>query len=71
MLIKNFIDKLEPFVKSTYMTDVPAIGAFYLDWAGYGGGVMNYLSVPDCPQDSKARCLICPVAISRMATSPV
>ncbi|MEJ1389737.1 MAG: nickel-dependent hydrogenase large subunit [Candidatus Sedimenticola sp. (ex Thyasira tokunagai)] len=53
MLIKNFIDKLEPFVKSTYMTDVPAIGAFYLDWAGYGGGVMNYLSVPDCPQDSK------------------
>lgn len=53
MLIKNFIDKLEPFVKSTYLTDVPAVGAFYLDWAGYGGGVMNYLSVPDCPQDSK------------------
>jgi len=53
MLIKGFIDKLEPFVKSAYMTDVPAIGAFYLDWTGYGGGVMNYLSVPDCPQDSK------------------
>ncbi len=53
MLIKGFIDKLEPFVKSAYLTDVPAIGAFYLDWAGYGGGVMNYLSVPDCPQDSK------------------
>jgi len=53
MLIKGFIDKLEPFVKSAYLTDVPAIGAFYLDWAGYGGGVMNYLSVPDCPQDRK------------------
>ncbi len=53
MLIKGFIDKLEPFVKSTYLTDVPAIGAFYLDWAGYGAGVMNYLSVPDCPQDTK------------------
>jgi hydrogenase large subunit len=53
MLIKGFIDKLEPFVKTAYMTDVPAIGAFYLDWTGYGGGVMNYLSVPDCPQDSK------------------
>ncbi|MCW8916986.1 MAG: nickel-dependent hydrogenase large subunit [Magnetovibrio sp.] len=53
MLIKGFIDKLEHFVKSTYMTDVPAIGAFYLDWTGYGGGVTNYLSVPDCPQDTK------------------
>ncbi|MBT4889364.1 MAG: nickel-dependent hydrogenase large subunit [Rhodospirillales bacterium] len=53
MLIKGFIDKLEHFVKSAYMTDVPAIGAFYLDWTGYGGGVTNYLSVPDCPQDTK------------------
>lgn len=53
MLIKNFIDKLDQFVKSTYLTDVPAIGAFYLDWAGIGGGVNNYLTVPDCPQDAK------------------
>ena len=53
MMIKGFIDKLEPFIKSAYITDVPAIGAFYLDWTGYGGGVTNYLSVPDCPQDTK------------------
>jgi hydrogenase large subunit len=53
MLIKGFIDKLSHFVKSVYMTDVPAVGAFYLDWTKYGGGVNNYLSVPDCPQDSK------------------
>ncbi len=53
MLIKNFIDKLDHFVKSTYMVDVPAVGAFYLDWAGIGGGVTNYLTVPDCPQDPK------------------
>ncbi len=53
MMIKGWIEKLENFVKSTYMTDVPAVGAFYLDWAGYGKGVTNYLSVPDCPQDSK------------------
>ncbi len=52
MLIKGFIDKLDQFIKSTYMTDVPAIGAFYLDWAGIGGGVNNYLTVPDCPQDT-------------------
>ena len=53
MLIKTFIDKLEHFIKSTYLVDVPAIGAFYLDWAGIGGGVNNYLTVPDCPQDTK------------------
>ena len=53
MLIKNFIDKLDKFVKSTYLTDVSAVGAFYLDWTKYGGGVTNYLSVPDCPQDTK------------------
>ena len=52
MLIKGFIDKLDHFVKSTYLTDVPAIGAFYLDWAGLGDGVNNYLSVPDCPVDT-------------------
>jgi len=55
MLIKNFIDKLDHFIKSTYMTDVPAVGAFYLDWAGIGGGVNNYLTVPDCPQDTKGK----------------
>ncbi|MES9943615.1 MAG: nickel-dependent hydrogenase large subunit [Candidatus Thiodiazotropha sp.] len=53
MLIKGFIDKLDQFVKSTYLVDVPAVGAFYLDWAGIGGGVNNYLTVPDCPQDAK------------------
>ncbi|MEO5342173.1 MAG: nickel-dependent hydrogenase large subunit [Gammaproteobacteria bacterium SHHR-1] len=55
MLIKNFIDKLEQFVKSTYLVDVPAIGAFYLDWTQIGNGVNNYLSVPDCPQDTQGR----------------
>jgi hydrogenase large subunit len=53
MLIKGFIDKLDQFIKSTYLVDVPAIGAFYLDWAAIGGGVNNYLTVPDCPQDPK------------------
>lgn len=53
LLVKTFIDKLDQFVKSTYLTDVPAVGAFYLDWTKYGAGVTNYLSVPDCPQDTK------------------
>ncbi|MBC8209783.1 MAG: nickel-dependent hydrogenase large subunit [Gammaproteobacteria bacterium] len=53
MLIKGFIDKLDHFVKSAYMSDVPAIGAFYLDYAALGAGVTNYLTVPDFPVDTK------------------
>ncbi len=60
MLIKGFIDKLDHFIKSTYMTDVPAIGAFYLDWAGIGGGVNNYLTVPDCPIDTSGNKFLLP-----------
>ena len=35
------------------LTDVAAIGAFYADWTKYGAGVLNYLSVPDMPMDTK------------------
>ena len=53
MMLKGWIDQLEHFIKAAYLTDVPAIAAFYLDWTQYGAGITNYLSVPDCPQDSK------------------
>lgn len=53
MYVKQKIDELEHFVKSVYLVDVPAVGAFYLDWAGYGAGVTDYLSVPDMPIDTK------------------
>ena len=60
MLIKGFIDKLDHFVKSAYLTDVPAIAAFYLDWAGLGRGVDNYLTVPDMPINSTGTEFILP-----------
>ena len=53
MAIKGWIDKLSDFVHNVYLVDVPAVGAFYLDWAGYGQGVTDYLSVPDMPIDTK------------------
>lgn len=60
MLIKGFINKLDKFVKSAYMTDVPAIGAFYLDWTEIGGGINNYLTVPDIPLDTKGTDFLLP-----------
>ncbi len=53
LAIKGWIDKLSDFVHNVYLVDVPAVGAFYLDWAGYGQGVTDYLSVPDMPVDTK------------------
>ncbi len=53
LAIKGWIDKLTDFVHNVYLVDVPAVGAFYLDWAGYGEGITDYLSVPDMPIDSK------------------
>jgi hydrogenase large subunit len=51
--IKGFIDELGDFVKQVYLPDVAAVGAFYADWTNYGAGVMNYLSVPEMPLDTR------------------
>jgi hydrogenase large subunit len=51
--IKTQIDKLADFVKKVYLIDVAAVGSQYADWTKYGAGVMNYLSAPDFPIDTK------------------
>ncbi len=52
-LVKTLIDEVGDFVENVLLTDVAAVGAHYADWTGYGAGVLNYLSVPDMPLDSK------------------
>lgn len=51
--IKTQIDKLADFVNKVYLIDVAAVGSVYADWTKYGAGVMNYLSAPDFPIDTK------------------
>jgi hydrogenase large subunit len=51
--VKALIDQVGAFVNDVYLVDVAAIGALYADWTQYGAGVMNYLSVPDMPLDTK------------------
>jgi hydrogenase large subunit len=51
--VKKLIDELGDFVSNVYLPDVCAIGAFYSEWTTYGAGVMNYLSVPEYPLDTK------------------
>ncbi|MBI2306319.1 MAG: nickel-dependent hydrogenase large subunit [Rhodocyclales bacterium] len=53
LAVKEWIDKLDDFVKNVYLIDVAAIGAFYADWTAHGRGIVDYLSVPDVPLDGK------------------
>jgi hydrogenase large subunit len=52
LAIKAWLDKLDQFVKSVMLVDVPTVAAFYPEWLGYGSGITNYLAVPEMPQDS-------------------
>ena len=53
LAVKEWMIKLDDFVKNVYLIDVAAIGAFYADWTKVGRGITEYLSVPDIPLDGK------------------
>lgn len=50
--LKQHFVKARQFVEQVYIPDILAVAAFYKDWAGIGGGVGNYLSYGDFPQES-------------------
>ena len=52
-MVKDLFDEITGFVQNVYFPDVCAVGALYADWLPYGGGVKNYLAVPDLPLDTK------------------
>src|SRR5664280_2111621 len=52
-MMKDLLEEVAAFVQQVYLPDVAAIGAMYPEWLGYGGGVTNYLSVPDLPLDTE------------------
>ena len=42
------------FIEQVYIPDVLAVAPFYLDWAGIGGGLENYLCYGDLPTNGFA-----------------
>ncbi len=40
------------FVAKVYIPDLLAVASFYKEWAGYGGGVGNFLSYGEFPNDN-------------------
>jgi hydrogenase large subunit len=49
VFMKDLFTTAEQFVKQVYLPDVLAIAPFYLDWAGVGEGIGNFMSYGDFP----------------------
>jgi hydrogenase large subunit len=52
--IKFLMDAVIPFVQQVYFNDACTFAALYPEWMSYGGGVRNYLAVPDLPVNAQA-----------------
>jgi len=52
--MKFLMDEVVPFVQQVYFTDACTLAALYPEWLSYGGGVRNYLAVPDLPVNAQA-----------------
>ncbi len=50
--ILGLAKKAKDFVEKVYVPDVLAVAPFYLDWAGHGAGVGNFMSYGEFPNDT-------------------
>ncbi len=48
--LQGMFSKAKAFVDKVYLPDVLAVAPFYLDWAGIGGGIGNFMSYGDFPE---------------------
>jgi hydrogenase large subunit len=52
--LKFLQDAVIPFVQQVHFNDACTLAALYPEWMVYGGGVKNYLAVPDLPVNAQA-----------------
>jgi Ni,Fe-hydrogenase I large subunit len=50
--MKGLAEKAKEFVEKVYIPDILAVAPFYLEWAGYGEGVGNFLAYGEFPNDN-------------------
>ena len=50
--ISGLAKKAHAFVEKVYIPDLLAVASFYKEWAGYGGGVGNFLAYGEFPHDN-------------------
>ncbi len=52
--ISGLAAQAKDFVEKVYVPDVLAVAPFYLEWAGYGAGVGNFMSYGEFPNDNES-----------------
>jgi hydrogenase large subunit len=52
-LMRALMEETRRFVHHVYYPDLLAIAGAYKEWFDYGAGVINYLAVPDFPEDTQ------------------
>jgi [NiFe] hydrogenase large subunit/hydrogenase large subunit len=55
MEIKRLLIKAKEFVEKVYIPDLLAVASFYKEWAAIGGGVGNYLSYGEFPEQGSGQ----------------
>jgi [NiFe] hydrogenase large subunit/hydrogenase large subunit len=53
--VQGMIRRARRFVEEVYWPDLLAIASFYKEWAAIGGGVQNYMSVGEYPENGQWR----------------
>ncbi|GFE62293.1 nickel-dependent hydrogenase large subunit [Geobacter sp. AOG2] len=61
--LKALMTETRDFVQQVYYPDMVAIASIYKEWFKYGRGVVNYLAVPELPEDTKNTKFALPGAI--------
>ena len=52
--IGTLLKEAKEFINQVYIPDLLAVAPYYLDWAGIGGGLPNYLAYGDLPTNGYA-----------------
>ena len=52
--VGTLLKEAKEFINQVYIPDLMAIAPYYLDWAGIGGGLENYLAYGDLPTNGFA-----------------
>ncbi len=47
--VGTLLDQAQTFIDQVYIPDLLAVAPYYLDWAGIGGGLTNYMAYGDLP----------------------
>jgi len=67
--IRSLFVKAKEFVEKVYIPDLLAVAPFYLEWAGYGEGLGNFMACGDFPDRTGTQFLPAGIILNRDLTT--